>query len=320
MVIHPLPIESYSSRTNVTNSFNSVISDSVKRLALGTVQFGLTYGVANTQGKVSLEQARVMLEMVRVAGIDTLDTAIAYGEAESVLGQIGVSDFRLISKLPALPECVGRVDDWVVAQVENSLKRLRVPFLGGLMLHAPDDLLGRHGLALARGLERVRVAGLVKSLGLSVYSPEQLSKLVDRFQLDIVQIPVNIFDRRFIETGWLDCLVKNGVEVHARSVFLQGLLLMARNRVPSMFAPFRPLIDDWHAWLSEEENSGRSSLQVCLAHVASYTGITRIVIGADSSKQLQEIISAAAVEPKLAPISLINHTSTLINPSLWKTL
>lgn len=291
------------------------------RIALGTVQFGLPYGVANTQGQVSLGQAGAMLRVARTAGIDTLDTAIAYGEAETVLGRIGVSGFRLISKVPALRETEGAVDDWVMAQVEASLERLRVSRLGGLMLHAPDDLLGPHGSALARGLKRAREAGLAERIGLSVYSPEQLAALADRLPLEIIQIPFNVFDRRFFETGWLNRLVAGGVEVHARSAFLQGLLLMPPDLLPSKFAPFRPLIEGWHTWVTGEAAAGRSPLQVCLAHVASYAGIARIVVGADSSDQLQDILAAAAaVVPQLAPASLVNHTPTLINPSLWKTL
>jgi len=233
------------------------------RLALGTVQFGLPYGVANTQGQVTHEQAELMLQGACAAGIDTLDTAVAYGEAEELLGRIGVSGFRLISKVPALREDVGAVDDWVVAQVEASLERLRVHRLSGLMLHAPDDLMRPHGAELARGMQRARDAGLAERIGMSVYSPEQLAALIDRLPLEILQIPTNVFDRRFAETGWLDRLTADGVEVHARSAFLQGLLLMPIERVPSKFAPFRPLIDRWHAWLTDEI-AGTLPVQACI--------------------------------------------------------
>lgn len=290
------------------------------RLALGTVQLGLPYGVANTEGQVSFEQAEAMLRMARSAGIDTLDTAIAYGEAETVLGRIGVNDFRLISKVPALREIEGAVDDWVMAQVEASLKRLHVPRLCGLMLHAPDDLLGPHGSALSRGLQRARDAGLTERIGLSVYSPEQLASLTELLPLEILQIPLNVFDRRFFETGWLDRLVGGGVEVHARSAFLQGLLLMPPDLIPSKFAPFRSLIDGWHAWLNGDAAAGRSPLEVCLAHVTSYSGIARIVIGAHSPAQLQEIIAAAAVLPQVAPSSLASPATPLINPAQWNNL
>lgn len=290
------------------------------RFALGTVQFGLPYGVANTQGQVSYDQAEAMLRAMRTAGIDTIDTAIAYGEAETVLGRIGLSGLRLVSKVPALREPALAVDDWVIGQVEASLERLNVTRLDGLMLHAPDDLLGPHGSDLARGLLRARDAGLAERIGLSVYSPEQLAVLFDRIPLEIIQIPLNVFDRRFVETGWLDRLVSDDVEVHARSVFLQGLLLMPSDRVPSKFEPFRTQIDGWHAWLSGDAAAGRSTVQACLAHVASYAGISRLVVGADSLAQFQDIIEAASTAPQRAPESLASHATPLINPAQWNTL
>jgi aryl-alcohol dehydrogenase-like predicted oxidoreductase len=312
--------ESYLPSVNNRESLQTLTSIGAARLALGTVQFGLPYGVANTQGQVSYDQAEAMLGAMRTVGIDTIDTAIAYGEAETVLGRIGVSGFRLISKLPALREPALAVDDWVVAQIEASLERLHVPRLGGLMLHAPDDLLGPHGSDLARGLQRARDAGLVERIGLSVYSPEQLAALVDRLPMEILQIPLNIFDRRFVETGWLDRLVADNVEVHARSIFLQGLLLISSDRIPSKFAPFRSLIDGWHSWLADDSAAGMSTVQACLAHVASYAGISRLVVGADSLAQLQDIIEAASTAPLRAPESLASPATPLINPAQWNTL
>lgn len=312
--------ESFLPSVNISQSLQTLRSIGAARLALGTVQFGLPYGVANTQGQVCYEQAEAMIGTMRKVGIDTIDTAIAYGEAETVLGRIGISGFRLVSKVPALREPALAVDDWVVAQVEASLERLRVPSLGGLMLHAPDDLLGPHGADLARGLRRARDAGLAERIGLSVYSPEQLAALVDRLPLEILQIPFNVFDRRFVETGWLDRLVADDVEVHARSVFLQGLLLMSSDRIPSKFAPFRSLIDDWHSWLAGDAAAGMSTVQACLAHVASYAGISRLVVGADSLAQLQDIIEAASTVPLRAPESLASPATPLINPAQWNTL
>jgi len=315
-----LPIKSQLPSVNDCQSLHTLGSRGAARLALGTVQFGLPYGVANTQGQVSYDEAEAMIGAMLTAGIDTIDTAIAYGEAETVLGHIGMSGFRLISKVPALLEPVLAVDDWVVAQVEASLERLRVPRLSGLMLHSPDDLLGPHGSDLARGLRRAQDAGLAERIGLSVYSPEQLAILVDRLPLEIIQIPLNIFDRRFVETGWLDRLVADNVEVHARSVFLQGLLLMPSDRVPSKFAPFRSMIDDWHSWLASDAAAGRSTVQACLAHVASYPGISRLVVGSDNLAQLQDIINAATFAPIRAPESLSSPANSLINPVQWNTL
>jgi len=300
-------------------SLQSLSSKGSARLALGTVQFGLPYGISNTQGQTSYEQAEAMLVAARAAKIDTLDTAIAYGEAESVLGRIGVSGFRIISKVPAIQKSLKAVDDFVVAQVEASLKRLSVSCLGGLMLHAPDELLMPYGKQIVRGLQRAKDKGLVERIGLSVYSPEQLAALIPLLPVEILQIPFNIFDRRFAESGLLQRVAKDGVEVHARSVFLQGLLLMPADHVPEKFSPFSTIFENWHAWLAEQK-AGSTPLQLCLAHVASYSGISRIVVGADSPAQLQEIIAAASSKPCRAPSTLVSPVSPLINPSEWSNL
>jgi len=309
----------YLNDTNLKLSRQIHVPSYARRLALGTAQFGIHYGIANVLGQVSYEDAEAMLLMARNAGIDTLDTAIAYGEAESLLGCIGVSDFQLISKIPAIREPTGSGEDWVQIQVESSLSRLRVNRLKGLMLHAPDDLLGPHGLSIARGMQRVKEAGLVDFLGLSVYNPEQLAAVIELLPVEIIQIPLNIFDRRFFESGWLDRLTQQGIEIHARSAFLQGLLLMASENVPSIFKPFSPIIDNWHSWLAKQSPK-ISPVQACISHVASYSGISRIVIGADTCGQLQEILIAASLNSRQAPACLSSPATSLINPSEWSTL
>lgn len=298
-------------------SINSV--EGPRRLALGTVQFGLPYGIANAVGKIRLEHAEEMIESARHAGIDTLDTAISYGDAEVMLGRIGVSDFRIISKVPALGAHISSVEDWIVKQAEASLTRLRVSRLGGLMLHSPNDLIGPQGPGVVRGMLRVREAGLAERIGLSVYHPEQLDRLSNVLPLEILQIPANVFDRRFFASGWLSRLAETGVEVHARSVLLQGLLTMPPESVPSKFAPFRQIIDRWHDWVYGE-NFGVSPVQACLAHVASYEGIARLVVGADSLSQLHDLIASAAATPQRAPEALASPCSLLIDPTQWNKL
>lgn len=306
--------------TQRCNAGDSVTPALGARLALGTVQFGLPYGVSNVRGQVAPAEVQAMLEEARRVGIDTLDTAIAYGSAEEVLGQVGVKGFRMVSKVPALTQASsGPADDWLVSQVERSLERLQVPRLAGLMLHAPDDLLGPQGPALARGLVRARDAGLAERIGLSVYSPEQLAAVFDLLPMDILQIPANVFDRRFSDTGWLERLATLGVEVHARSLFLQGLLLMPEDAVPSQFAPFRPRLQAWHGWLASL-TPARNAVQACVAHMCSYPGISRLVVGAASLEELRQIAAALACAPLRAPDALASPASPLINPSEWKFL
>jgi aryl-alcohol dehydrogenase-like predicted oxidoreductase len=290
---------------------------SMSRLALGTAQFGFPYGIANRQGQVNQLEAKAMLENALIHGIDTLDTAIAYGESESCLGQIGTMGFKLISKLPAFPESCSDVVGWVNDQVSGSLDRLGVSTLYGLMLHRPDQLLGTNGGELYKALQDLKERGVVQKVGVSIYSPSELKVLVSLFHFDLVQAPFNLVDRRLLATGWLQHLKDDGVEVHTRSAFLQGLLLMAQEDIPSKFKAWGGLWERWHTWLFE---NNISALQACLAFPLAYPEIDRLVVGADSVQQLQQIIDAATITFSETLPDIACEAENLINPSCWPSL
>ena len=287
------------------------------RLALGTVQFGLLYGIANQVGQVSREEVAKILSHAWASGVDTLDTAIDYGYSETILGEIEVSQWQVITKLPEVPETCVNVASWVQELVAGSLARLGVSRLSGVLLHSPQQLLGSRGEELYEALVIVRSQGKVEKIGVSVYGPEELDVIWSSYQFDLVQAPCNILDRRLISSGWLDRLHQNGVEVHVRSIFLQGLLLMKAADRPEKFRLWQSLWDDWHNWLVE---SRLTPLQACLGFAKSQPEINRIVVGIDSLKHLQEILVClgnAIIDP---PASLMCDDLDLINPSRWSFL
>ena len=286
----------------------------MSRLALGTVQFGLAYGVANRCGQVSRPAAKAMLVLAADNGVDTLDTAIAYGESEACLGEVGTDGFKVVSKLPALPEFCEHIHAWVLEQVALSLARLGVSSMYGLLLHRPEQLLEAHGSALYLALQRLKEAGRVQKIGISIYDPDQLNALVSRYRFDLVQAPLNLVDRRLEASGWLQRLKDEGIEVHTRSAFLQGLLLMSQSAIPQAFAPWADMWGRWHGWLGSH---GISAVQACLAYPLSLPGIDRVVVGADSVSQLSQILDAAAsASPRDFP-DLQCDDEDLINPVRW---
>ncbi|MEO8017095.1 MAG: aldo/keto reductase [Pseudomonadota bacterium] len=285
------------------------------RLALGTVQFGLSYGVSNQRGQVDRVSAASIVNAARRAGMDTLDTAIAYGDSESVLGEIGVSQLQVITKLPPLPEGEGDVDAWVRRLVAESLARLRLTSLHALLLHRSSDLASARGPALYASLLGLRQRGEISRFGISIYEPAELDALPSDFKMDIVQAPFNVFDRRLETSGWLNRLAAAGVEVHVRSVFLQGLLLMQRAALPPYFEPWRRLWNDWHAWLTGYPGS---ALQVCLGFVLARAQVARVIVGVESSQQLHDIIDATQTVIMEPPAAFSTADAGLVNPSLWK--
>jgi aryl-alcohol dehydrogenase-like predicted oxidoreductase len=286
------------------------------KIALGTAQFGLGYGVANARGQVPLEEAAAIMSEARAAGCDTLDTAIAYGDSERRLGQIGVEGWQVVTKLTAVPDDEPDVAGWMRTAVEGSLERLRAGRLYGLLLHRPEQLLTARGEALADALRRVRDAGLVQKVGVSAGSPVDLDALSSRCDLDLVQVPFNLFDRRLTEGGRLDRLIGAGTEVHARSVFLQGLLLMQEGRRPPAFDRWAGVWRTLAEWLREH---GVTALQACLRDALAQTGISRAVVGVDSLAQWRDIAASSDGPPLPRPETFDIVDSDVINPLTWLT-
>lgn len=284
------------------------------RLALGTVQFGLPYGIANRSGQVSRVVARDMLQLARDKGIDTLDTAIAYGESESCLGEVGTQGFKLVTKLPAIPTGCGDVNGWAREQVFASYTRLGVDSVYGVLLHRPGQLLETDGQQIFNALQELKEAGLAQKIGVSIYAPGELDELAPRYRFDLVQAPLNLIDQRLLASGWLRRLKQEGVEVHTRSAFLQGLLLMPRSAIPSGFAPWGTLWDKWYNWL---EQQAVTAVQASLAYPLAFPEVDRVVVGADSQEQLTQIINATLASEIDTFPDLHSEDEKLINPANW---
>jgi len=286
-------------------------------LGLGTVQFGLNYGVSNQRGQVTLEEAEAILNYAAMYGIDMLDTAIAYGDCEQRLGEIGVESWQVVSKLPAVPLGCRDIPQWVEDSVNESLQRLKVKSLYGLLLHRPLQLLEQDGDRFYYALQQLKHNRLVQKIGVSIYDPGELDAIFKNHRLDIVQSPFNIFDRRLIDMGWLSRLAEQGTEVHVRSVFLQGLLLMTPKDRPQKFCRFSSLWNQWDAWLKD---TGLTPLQACISFALSFQQISNVIIGVDNLSQLKEILQASETLMPHIPSELQSNDQDLIEPARWHLL
>jgi aryl-alcohol dehydrogenase-like predicted oxidoreductase len=285
------------------------------KLAIGTAQFGLDYGVSNQSGQVSEDHVGQILKAAKRAGVETLDTAAGYGSSERSLGRVGVSHFEVITKFGALPDHITNIKRWVYDQIEGSLDRLNVNVLHGCLMHCPNDLLGSHGDSIYEALSETKVQGLTQNIGISIYDPEQLDHLMHRFDFNIVQAPMNIFDRRIDSSGWLNRLKKTNTQVHIRSVFLQGLLLMDPVARPDYFSRWMSMFHDYDVWLAR---SNMSALDACTGFVQQFENVQKIIIGVASLSQLESIIEAMSANAMVnAPHDLKSDDIKLINPSEW---
>lgn len=284
------------------------------RLALGTAQFGLPYGISNHDGQPSGQACAAILRDARLAGINTLDTAIAYGNSESILGELGIQDLKVITKLPAVPPECPSLENWVNEHVSQALARMGKHQVDGLLLHRPAQLNMPFGQALYNALLEQKEKGLVRKIGISIYAPQELETLPEGMRLDIVQSPQSIIDQRMITTGWAQRLKDQGVELHIRSIFLQGLLLMPSAQRPPKFDRWQGLWQTWDHWLAR---TGLSPLQACLRYALSLPWPDRIVVGVNSAAELAEILEATQGELPAVPSGLPCHDTELLNPALW---
>jgi aryl-alcohol dehydrogenase-like predicted oxidoreductase len=286
------------------------------KLALGTAQFGLTYGNANPQPQIAYAEAKNIVDCAYSNGINVLDTAMAYGESEAHLGKIGINGWKVVSKLPEVP--MGEnVSAWITSAVRSSLDKLKIESLYGLLLHRPAQLLGDRGLEINAALQSLKYEGLVMKIGISIYKPSELEYLMPIGGVDLVQSPLSVLDRRLITSGWLERLVDCGVEVHARSVFLQGVLLMSAAQRPKKFDRWLDLWDRYHDWVQE---TGLSPLEACLAYVSSLPQISQVVVGVNGLNHIQQILQAQINQmPNCLP-ELETEDEELLNPLAWLSL
>jgi aryl-alcohol dehydrogenase-like predicted oxidoreductase len=287
------------------------------KIGLGTVQFGVPYGVTNTTGQVNPTQAQAITHRAYAAGIDTLDTAIAYGSSETVLGDIGVESWKVITKLPAVPEHCDDISSWLNAQVEASLARLKLGRVYALLLHRPAQLLEEIGPVLNTALQTLKANGIVDKIGVSVYGTAEMEALFGRYTFDLVQAPLNIVDRTFVDSGWAQRLNNEGIEIHTRSAFLQGLLLVPHSKRPTKFNRWEYIWTEWERWL---EATGLTPLQACLRLTNTLDAIDKVIVGVESVTQLDQILAAHDGPLPSLPQFKSLHDNRLTNPATWNNL
>lgn len=288
------------------------------RLGLGTVQFGLDYGIANATGRPTEDEVREILASAVNGGMEVIDTAAAYGDSEAVLGRcMPAAGIRLITKTRPLRERTNGSDAaWVYEGFARSLQRLRLDSVEGLLVHHAADLLGPSGDAVYSELVRLKTNGLVRQVGLSAYSGADIDAALDRYDIDLIQIPANVLDQRLALGGYLQRLRSRGVEIHVRSVFLQGLLLMDPAAVPAKFSPIQALLLAWRDALKE---IGITPVQGAFAYIQSID-VDAAIVGVENQSQLranqQNFAYAGNVQMDFRRFALDDEL--FLNPSRWK--
>jgi aryl-alcohol dehydrogenase-like predicted oxidoreductase len=250
----------------------------IQRLILGTAQFGLDYGISNTRGLIHQAEIEAILTRAEEAGITTLDTAAAYGESEANIGKVlhSNSNFRIITKYP--PSTPGKS---IKQAFSESLQRLGQEKIYGYLLHSFSSF--QNNPAILDELQDLKTQGKVKKIGISLYHPEEAESLMQvDSQIDIVQIPYSVFDRRF--ENILPQLRSNGIETHARSIYLQGLYFMHPDAIPVHLQQAAPKIKKLQQ-LAVVYNLPLGAM--LMNFVLQNKFITHIVVGVESLQTLE---------------------------------
>ena len=293
----------------------------IDRLVLGTVQLGLAYGINNKAGKPDFNGVCDIIKTAFDQSINRFDTAQAYGDSEEILGKVFDKlkinkKVKVYSKLdPRLDLC----DKFAVERsIDDSLNRLKIDQLEGLLIHHEDGL--NHWDKGSGGILRGLVAkGVVRLVGASFYTPQKAFDALGIDGIDIIQVPANILDRRFKNIGGFTKAEERNKDVFVRSIFLQGLLLMDQDRVPFSMSDALPYLERF-ARIAGDIKLSRKELVFGYAHYAWPRAF--IVFGAETSKQVREnaLLAKCRIDGKTykrIERELAGAEEKLLNPALW---
>ena len=281
-----------------------------RKIILGSAQFGNKYGITNFK-KTKISEIQKIILYAKTKGIKTIDTAQDYGKSEKILGKINIKDFKIITKIK-----FDKKKQNIEKLIFNSKKNLKNNKIYGVLFHSSKSLLGKYGIQLFDEIIKLKKRKLINKIGISIYSPNEFFELKKKgFKFDIIQIPLSIFDKRFLKNDVLRKIKKTGSEIHARSIFLQGLLLQENKDIPSQFKKWEKSWNNWNYFILKNKFK---KTNVCINFVLQNKYINKIIIGFSFLKNFKNIFRNF----KKINIKKLNKDFTndirLIDPRLWK--
>ena len=287
-----------------------------KKIIIGTAQYGLNYGVSNISGKTDEQEVKKILQYGKKNNLNYLDTSSHYGGAETLLGKLNIANWKVTTKYKTEEILVekGKILKNLIKLIEKSKKKLGVNKIYCILLHNPELILTRYGNELYRSLQKAKSLGLISNFGYSIYNFSSLKKICKKFKPDIIQCPYNIFDRRLVIKDYLNFLKREGIEIHARSVFLQGLLLMPLKKLPKFHRKWKNLFYKWENWLSKNK---LDPVEACLNFALQTKEIDKFVLGFNNLIHLKQILKTKVKRKIIFPKYIMSNDKKLINPNLW---
>ena len=285
-----------------------------KKIILGSANYEQAYGVK--RNIIKKYEIRKLFKFAFRNKIKTIDTSPLYNKSEKIIGSLNNNRFKIISKIPKTPRNIKKknIKKWLKHNAKDSLKNLKIKKFDCLLLHNADILLSKNGDEIYKSLKNMKEISMTRKIGISIYDFNQLNKILKRFKFDLIQAPLNILDQRLIQTGWLKELKKRKIEVHARSIFLQGILLLKHNQLPKKLIKLSKKLMVWENWLKKNKFN---SLQVCLSFVLNQRQLDGIVVGYNNTNQLNQILKLKQIKNNFSLPNLNIKDKKLIDPREW---
>tara|TARA_E500000178_G_scaffold356569_1_gene435550 strand:+ start:6405 stop:7250 length:846 start_codon:yes stop_codon:yes gene_type:complete len=281
----------------------------MNRLVIGTANFGQKYGFKKIQ--VNSKEIKKILNYAWKKNIRYIDTASFYGNTEKLIGKINDKKFKFISKIKINQKFINN-PKLIEYSVLKTIKNLKIKKLYALLIHNPSYLIKDKKKKIISEINNLQSEGFLEKIGASIYSNNEIKYLLKNYKMNIIQLPSNIFDRRLKSLGWDKILKKNKIEIHVRSIFLQGLFL--NKKKVNYFKKWKNNFKNFENWT---EMRGMSKVQACINYVYSQKKINKIVIGVDKLSQLKEILNIKINSKIPFPQFIFKNESKLINPSKW---
>lgn len=283
-----------------------------KKFVLGSANFSKGYGIKKGKG-ISLLQLNKIAQVLKKNNINFVDTALSYPGVEKKIALSKLKNFEVYTKI-LKNDLKNKSSSQTTYLFLSSLNTLKKKSFHTVYFHKAKDLLEQDGENFYNNIVHLKKINLTKKIGISVYSPEELKKLLKKYSFDVIQIPLNVFDRRFLKHNFLNRLKKKGIEIHVRSIFLQGILLLESKKVPKYFKRWSKLFKDWDNWNLE---NNQNKLSTCINFIKSIKHVDKVILGISNYNQINEIINCCQSNKTKYPKKIFSKSKNLVDPRLW---
>lgn len=284
----------------------------LNKIVIGTANFGNQYSIKGIK-KLETKEIEKILNFAYKKKIRNIDTAPVYGNSESILGKIGLKDWRVSTKIQLKKNCKNH-HDFILSSVSKSLNNLKIDKLENLLVHSTlGEFNKKEKIRIIETLKKLKKNKIIKNFGCSIYSPKELYDSTKSNDIDIIQAPLNIFDRRFVDKKVEKYLRKKNIKLQVRSIFLRGLLLHDYNTLPRKFNYWKDNFKKYQMYLKKN----RLSKTLGALSILNKVDFTSVVIGFDKYQELKDVVKNLPNNKLLIPKFNIKKINKIIDPRKW---